>query len=334
MCARVASTTNNVSTVIELGNSCNEHDPHSKLCKHIHIKTAEWQSNQCQRKKTKVHINSIICGLDLIINFQVAALVAVLLSFAIYLLNNMLFLITLRLLPAYFTLIIGTLFYAFFMFGYRQQNRWMIFAYFFFLGTFDALLVVLLSFSLTFIRNPQHAPLVYSHDEYVYGPYSTKSEFYEKNLDILAHDIMMYKVMFLLSCTSLLLISVCLPIVYRYFKYVCDQHDRSSSHSECRHNSHFSTSSIPAATRNRHTHHRRNSASIGPICTISYPPACPPAYTIEPTAYTPPRRPLFKSIIPQSRLILPQYTDFRRDVYAEPPPYQEKPHGNEQSSDN
>lgn len=82
----------------------------------------------------------------------------------------------------------------------------------------------------------------------------------------------------------------------------------------------------------RHTRHRvtpcnqrRNTATSDSICAISYPPPCPPAYEVEPTVHTPPRRPRRKANSSRSRLVLPQYTDFRPEVYAELPPYEEKP---------
>lgn len=66
-----------------------------------------------------------------------------------------------------------------------------------------------------------------------------------------------------------------------------------------------------------------------PICVISYPPPCPPAYEAESSSGSSSpntaRRPRRKPLRNTQRVILPQYTDFRPDVYAEPPPYDEKP---------
>uniref|UniRef100_A0A0N5AK85 MARVEL domain-containing protein n=1 Tax=Syphacia muris TaxID=451379 RepID=A0A0N5AK85_9BILA len=80
---------------------------------------------------------------------------------------------------------------------------------------------------------------------------------------------------------------------------------------------------------------RRQLPCNAPICVISYPPPCPPAYEAEPSTsnnsnnfasnnqrHRPRRKALRRNI---TQVILPQYTDFRPEVYAEPPPYEEKP---------
>uniref|UniRef100_A0A0M3I878 Transmembrane protein n=1 Tax=Ascaris lumbricoides TaxID=6252 RepID=A0A0M3I878_ASCLU len=257
------------------------------------------------------------------LHIKTVALFAGLLSFALYIAVNAFFLIAFRLLAAYFALFIGTVFCVVFAYGYRQRNKWMVFIYFFFLGLFVAVLTAILSFSLAFLRDPENAPLSYMHAEFRFDHYYNTSDFYEKNPAILRHDIILYKVMFALSCSSLLITSVCIPIVYKFFKYICD----------C--NSQLETSHLHRQRYNYHTRHtrhrvtpcnqRRNTATSDSICAISYPPPCPPAYEVEPTVHTPPRRPRRKANSSRSRLVLPQYTDFRPEVYAELPPYEEKP---------
>ncbi|KHN70729.1 hypothetical protein Tcan_00176 [Toxocara canis] len=96
--------------------------------------------------------------------------------------------------------------HSLFMLGYRQHNRWIIFAYFFSwtkqsalrmhykAGIFVALLVVTFSFSLAFLRDLEHAPPVYRHDQSRFGSYYNTSDFYEKNPNVLSHDIVLCNV--------------------------------------------------------------------------------------------------------------------------------------------
>uniref|UniRef100_A0A915BS14 Uncharacterized protein n=2 Tax=Parascaris univalens TaxID=6257 RepID=A0A915BS14_PARUN len=257
------------------------------------------------------------------LHIKTVALFAGLLSFALYIAVNAFFLITFRLLAAYFALFIGTIFYVVFTYGCSQRNKWMVFIYFFFLGLFVAVLTATLSFSLAFLRDPEHAPLIYMHAEFQFDHHYNTSDFYKKNPAILRHDILLYKVMFALSCSSLLITSICIPIVYKFFKYICDCNSQlETSHLRRQRNRHHA----------RHTRHRvascnqrRNTASSDSICVISYPPPCPPAYEVEAAVHTPPRRPRHKANSSRSMLVLPQYTDFRPEVYAELPPYEEKP---------
>ncbi|MFH4983615.1 hypothetical protein AB6A40_010324, partial [Gnathostoma spinigerum] len=149
-----------------------------------------------------------------------------------------------------------------------------------------------------------------------------EDEYYRKHPDNFKFDVTMYYAMLIVSVMVFCVIAICDVFIYRFFLFLCERDHYLTMHT-------LSLPSFSDVHRSRslstYCDSFRQILCVPRTNVITYPPECPPPYEPKIVRHRACQlRSEISATLGSASLVLPQYTDFRRHVYAEPPPYEEK----------